>query len=274
MNSLTQNALRALLYEVVTLPKPGLVDPVDHSTHPDMDVYAFIDSSASLIPYFENCIAAAQNADDDLLNLFEKIRVLGIEAEKKMFTATGGVNTHKGAIFSLGIILTAFAYAQKNHPNYTLNDIQAIIQQMTCNILDDFHHHQDTAGKKQFAKYHLTGARGEAYRGFPTVFKIGIPYLTQTDGTTQEKLINTLLFLAANVEDSNLLKRSNDPQIFEWVKAQIKIFFERGGYQTDAGKEFLNQLNREFTKRNLSLGGTADMLIATIFVCLVQGTQI
>lgn len=274
MNSLTQNALRALLYEVVTLPKPGLVDPVDHSTHPDMDVYAFIDSSASLIPYFENCIAAAQNADDDLLNLFEKIRVLGIEAEKKMFTATGEVNTHKGAIFSLGIILTAFAYAQKNHPNYTLNDIQAIIQQMTCNILDDFHHHQDTAGKKQFAKYHLTGARGEAYRGFPTVFKIGIPYLTQTDGTTQEKLINTLLFLAANVEDSNLLKRSNDPQIFEWVKAQIKIFFERGGYQTDAGKEFLNQLNREFTKRNLSLGGTADMLIATIFVCLVQGTQI
>lgn len=274
MNSLTQNALRALLYEVVTLPKPGLVDPVDHSTHPDMDVYAFIDSSASLIPYFENCIAAAQNADDDLLNLFEKIRVLGIEAEKKMFTATGGVNTHKGAIFSLGIILTAFAYAQKNHPNYTLNDIQAIIQQMTCNILDDFHHHQDTAGEKQFAKYHLTGARGEAYRGFPTVFKIGVPYLTQTDGTTQEKLINTLLFLAANVEDSNLLKRSNDPQIFEWVKAQIKIFFERGGYQTDAGKEFLNQLNREFTKRNLSLGGTADMLIATIFVCLVQGTQI
>lgn len=274
MNSLTQNALRALLYEVVTLPKPGLVDPVDHSTHPDMGVYAFIDSSASLIPYFENCIAAAQNADDDLLNLFEKIRVLGIEAEKKMFTATGEVNTHKGAIFSLGIILTAFAYAQKNHPNYTLNDIQAIIQQMTCNILDDFHHHQDTAGEKQFAKYHLTGARGEAYRGFPTVFKIGVPYLTQTDGTTQEKLINTLLFLAANVEDSNLLKRSNDPQIFEWVKAQIKIFFERGGYQTDAGKEFLNQLNREFTKRNLSLGGTADMLIATIFVCLVQGTQI
>ena len=76
MNSLTQNALRALLYEVATLPKPGLVDPIGHSTHPDMDVYTFIDSSASLIPYFENCIAAAQTADDDLLNLFEKLRVL------------------------------------------------------------------------------------------------------------------------------------------------------------------------------------------------------
>lgn len=274
MNSLTQNALRALLYEVVTLPKPGLVDPLDHSTHPDMNIYTFIDSSASLVPYFENCIAAAQNADDNLLNLFEKIRGLGIKAEKKMFIATDSVNTHKGAIFSLGIILTAFAYAQKNYPNYTLNDIQAIIQQMTCNILDDFHHHQDTAGEKQFAKYHLTGARGEAYRGFPTVFEIGVPYLTQTNGTTQEKLINTLLFLAANIKDSNLLKRSNDPQIFEWVKSQIKIFFKRGGYHTNAGKEFLNQLNHEFTKRNLSLGGTADMLIATIFVCLVQGAQI
>jgi len=274
MNSLTQNALRALLYEVATLPKPGLVDPIGHSTHPDMDVYIFIDSSASLIPYFENCIAAVQTADDDLLNLFEKIRVLGIEAEERMFTATNGINTHKGAIFSLGIILTAFAYAQKNYANYTLNDIQAIIQQMTCNILDDFHHHQDTAGEKQFAKYHLTGARGEAYRGFPTVFKIGVPYLTQANGTTQEKLINTLLFLAANVEDSNLLKRSDDPQIFEWVKSQIEIFFKRGGYHTNAGKQFLNRLNHEFTKQNLSLGGTADMLIATIFVCLVQGIQI
>ena len=273
MNSLTQNALRALLYEVVTLPKPELVDPIDHSTHPDMNIYTFIDSSASLIPYFENCIAAAQNADD-LLNLFEKIRVLGIEAEERMFTATNGINTHKGAIFSLGIILTAFAYAQKNHLNYTLNDTQAIIQQMTCNILDDFHHHQNTAGEKQFAKYHLMGARGEAYRGFPTVFEIGVPYLMQADGTTQEKLINTLLFLAANVKDSNLLKRSDDPQIFEWVKAQIKLFFKHGGYHTDAGKKFLNQLNHEFTNRNLSLGGTADMLIATIFVCLVQGIQI
>lgn len=274
MNSLTQNALRALLYEVVTLPKPGLVDPLDHSTHPDMNIYTFIDSSASLVPYFEKCIAAAQKADDNLLNLFEKIRELGIKAEKKMFIATDSVNTHKGAIFSLGIILTAFAYAQKNYPNYTLNDIQTIIQQMTCNILDDFHHHQDTAGEKQFAKYHLTGARGEAYRGFPTVFEIGVPYLTQANGTTQEKLINTLLFLAANTKDSNLLKRSNDPQIFEWVKSQIKEFFKYGGYQTNAGKQFLNQLNHEFTKQNLSLGGTADMLIATIFVCLVQGIQI
>lgn len=270
MDSLTQNALRALLYEVVTLSKPGLVDPIDHSTHPDMDVYAFIDSSASLIPYFERCVATAQNSDSNLLEMFEKIRVLGIEAEERMFTATNGVNTHKGAIFSLGIILTAFAYAQKNCANYTLNDIQDIIRQMTCNILDDFHHHQDTAG----ARYHLTGARGEAYRGFSTVFEIGVPYLLQADGTTQEKLINTLLFLAANIEDSNLLKRSDDPQIFEWVKAQIKIFFKRGGYQTDAGKEFLNQLNHEFTNRNLSLGGTADMLIATIFVCLVRGIQI
>ena len=274
MDSLTQNALRALLYEVVTLPKPGLVDPIDHSTHPDMDVYAFIDSSASLIPYFERCVATAQNSDSNLLEMFEKIRVLGIEAEERMFMVTDGVNTHKGAIFSLGIILTAFAYAQKNCANYTLNDIQDIIRQMTCNILDDFHHHQDTAGEKQFARYHLTGARGEAYRGFSTVFEIGVPYLMQADGTTQEKLINTLLFLAANIEDSNLLKRSDDPQIFEWVKAQIKTFFKHGGYHTDAGKKFLNQLNHEFTNRNLSLGGTADMLIATIFVCLVRGIQI
>ena len=274
MDSLTQKALRALLYEVVTLPKPGLVDPIGHSTHPDMNIYTFIDSSTSLIPYFEKCIAAAQNADNNLLNLFKKIRVLGIEAEERMFTATDGINTHKGAIFSLGIILTAFAYAQKNYPNYTLNDIKDIIRQMTCNILNDFHHHQDTAGEKQFAKYHLTGARGEAYHGFPTVFEIGVPYLMQADGTTQEKLINTLLFLSANVEDSNLLKRSDDPQIFEWIKAQIMIFFKHGGYHTDTGKKFLNQLNQEFTNRNLSLGGTADMLIATIFVCLVQGIQI
>lgn len=274
MNSLTQNALRALLYEVVTFPKPGLVDPIDHSTHPDMDVYTFIDSSFSLIPYFEKCIASAQKTNSNPLELFEEIRIHGVEAEKKMFAATNNVNTHKGAIFSLGIILTAFAYAKKNFSNYTLDNIQTIIQQMTCNILNDFYQQQVTAGEKQFIKYHLAGARGEAHQGFPTVFKIGVPYLSKVQGSTQEKLIDTLLFIAANVKDSNLLKRSNDPNIFKWIKSQVNKFFQYGGYQTDEGKNFLNHLNQEFIQRNLSLGGTADMLIATIFVCLIKGIQI
>lgn len=274
MNPLTQNALQALLYEVVTLPKPGLVDPLDHSTHPDMNVYTFIDSTISLTPYFEQCIIDAQNSNGNFPNLFNQIRTHGIQAEKRMFIITHNINTHKGAIFSLGIILTAFAYAQKNCQNYTLNDIQDTIRQMTCNILDDFHQQQQTAGEKQFAKYHLTGARGEAYCGFPTVFRIGVPYLMQANGTTQEKLVNALLFLAANVKDSNLLKRSCDPNIFNWIKLQVHKFFQCGGYQAPEGKIFLNHLNQEFIQRNLSLGGTADMLIATIFVCLVQGIEI
>jgi Triphosphoribosyl-dephospho-CoA synthetase len=99
-DALVGDALRALLYEVSVNPKPGLVDPVSSGPHPDMDVFTFIDSSMSLRRYFSRCVEQGTTFQgDDLRALFLAIRPAGVEAEKAMFEATKGVNTHKGAIF-------------------------------------------------------------------------------------------------------------------------------------------------------------------------------
>lgn len=102
---LVSTALAAMLYEVSVNPKPGLVDPVDAGPHPDMNVFMFIDSAVSLRRYFDECVAAGEQFTGGLTalpDLFQTIRPAGIEAEKDMFGATHGVNTHKGAIFFTG----------------------------------------------------------------------------------------------------------------------------------------------------------------------------
>ena len=276
-NLLTQQALKALLYEVVTLPKPGLVDPLDHTTHPDMDIYRFIDSILSLENYFNYCANVSSNfKGNNLTYLFNKIRQAGIQAEKDMFIATNNVNTHKGAIFSLGILVSAFAYSITQNHTKEPQKVQVVIKKMLTNLLSDFQYNKlnnkilKTAGEQQFIKYHLYGARGEAAAGFPTIFKYGFPYLKNSTGCWQNRLLDTLMYLAKNTKDSNLLKRSNNPQIFKWLNKKIDIYFKLGGANTKKGKKYLYYLNNEFNNMNYSLGGTADMLIASIFVYLIE----
>jgi len=107
---IVNHALRALLYEVTVNPKPGLVDPLSAGPHPDMNAFMFIDSALSLAPYFNACAAAGvAYTAVDLTGLFKQIRGIGVQAEQTMFAATKGVNTHKGAVFSLGGVLTGRA---------------------------------------------------------------------------------------------------------------------------------------------------------------------
>ena len=101
-------AVRALLYEVTTTPKPGLVDRRNSGSHRDMDVFTFMDSAAALYPYFEACTRTGrETAEQPAPETFAALRPLGCEAEGEMLDATGGVNTHKGAVFSVGIVCAA-----------------------------------------------------------------------------------------------------------------------------------------------------------------------
>ena len=101
-------AVRALLYEVTTTPKPGLVDRRNSGSHKDMDVFTFMDSAAALYPYFEDCARTGrETAEQPAPETFAALRPLGCEAEGEMLDATGGINTHKGAVFSVGIVCAA-----------------------------------------------------------------------------------------------------------------------------------------------------------------------
>ena len=264
-NEIVQNAEKALLYEVVTNPKPGLVDPADRGPHPDMNIYMFINSSLSLEKYFVQAAEIGSNfAGQDLRQMFGSLRQAGIKAEKTMFAATNNVNTHKGAIFSLGLFVCASSYCQKNG-----RDEFTVIRKMTKGLVKhDLGQKQETAGERQFLQYGKGGVRAEAEAGYPLVQNIALPFLAATNGDLNMRLLDTLMKIVSQIEDSNLIKRAGTPNVIEWAHEQAKKYLALGGYGTSAGKQFMIKLNRIFKEKNYSLGGSADLLIITIFMAL------
>ncbi|MFT8824816.1 MAG: triphosphoribosyl-dephospho-CoA synthase CitG [Liquorilactobacillus mali] len=275
---LAEIAVTALLYEVVTNPKPGLVDPASNGAHKDMDVFTFIESAQSLRSYFHLAQEIGfEFAGNSLPEMFNQLRRVGVEAERKMFHATNGVNTHKGAIFSLGIFVCATAYLQKNGV-YSQSTLTATIKAMLINLLqNDFKEVSKkpkdklSAGEFQFLKYKTMGIRGEAAAGYPAVFDLALPFLKSTKGNINERLLNTLMYIAGHASDSNLIKRAQSLTILDEMKSWSARFFELGGSQTVTGIQFLNELDEVFKRRNLSLGGSADLLILTIFAGRIEG---
>lgn len=269
MSKIVQNALRALLYEVVTWPKPGLVDSVSQGPHPDMNVYLFIDSSVSLTDYFKEAEKIGrQFSDVDLTGMFRELRQAGIKAEKTMFTATHGINTHKGAIFSLGLFTCAVSYCQK----HGLADEFAVVKRMTCGLVaHDLGKKSNTAGERQFLRYGLGGVRAEAEAGYPIIRDVALPFLTKSSGSLQTRLLDTLMKIASVSVDSNLIKRAGSLQVITWLHEQAKEYLQLGGFVTKEGKHFLQHLNEVCLNHNYSLGGCADLLIVTIFLGLEEG---
>lgn len=271
-------AVQALIEEVMVHPKPGLVDPVSHGAHPDMDVFTFISSALSLEPYFIDITnLAIKFSQKDLRVLFSQIRKLGMKAEKTMFQATRGINTHKGAIFSLGILVTATSYELSHRSTLTLLGIQNTIKKMLLGLtVHDFLNIKEkpkeklTAGEKEYLKYGLTGIRGQAESGFPIVFNYSFPFLKSTNITDRNsQLVDTLMVIVQHIKDSNLVKRADQLSVLSWIKEQAQIYFKLGASQTVGGNNFLKKLDLIFTDCHLSLGGSADLLILTIFLDLV-----
>lgn len=270
MNSskhLASAALKALLYEVNVQPKPGLVDPVDHSTHLDMDVFTFIDSAVALQPYFEKFVQAGIDFDgENLTALFKLIRPIGIEAEKAMFEATGGTNTHKGAIFSLGILLAASGYDADN--------IRLVVEKMLRGLTEhdfkDLDHKKNlTNGERMYLQYGITGIRGEAEKGYPIVFEKSLPFLKARFGNDfGTVLLDTLMVIVSESYDSNVVKRGNLDSL-ENIQKYAEDILEAGGCSHPEGREILDDMNSYCNENNLSLGGSADLLIITIYLFLI-----
>lgn len=271
-DQLTQLAQQALLDEMMAWPKPGLVDPVEHGAHPDMDAFTFVNSSLSLHHYlYQAALLGIRTTSTDYPALFKELREFGKVAEQAMFKATAGVNTHKGAVFTLGILVTATANSWRRLHRVDLQDIQITVRKMLTDLVkDDLGHlsqgQATTAGEQQYVKYGLTGIRGEAQAGYPAVFTVGLPIFIKTEGDLNRRIIQTFLHLALHTEDSSLIKRAQTPVILEWKNEQINHCLSLGGITTSAGRAVLLEIEQEFSQRHLSFGGTADLLIATIFL--------
>ena len=257
-------ACRALLYEVCTTPKPGLVDREGNGSHQDMDIFTFMDSVSALWPYFEICTRIGrQTANQNAGETFRQIRFAGRKAEASMFSATKGINTHKGAIFSMGILCAALGRLPRRQwkcPDIVLKECGSIAKGL---VAHDFagltEENAVTMGQRLYLYHQITGIRGQMEAGLPAVKDVGLPALKE--GIAHGLSVNdagcrALLALITAADDTNLIARSSLKTHREIVR-QVKDLLERHPYPD---RQTLNQLDLEFVEKNLSPGGSADLL--------------
>ena len=176
---ISEAAVRALIREAETTPKPGLVDRRNNGSHPDMSLEILLRSARSLKPYFCECARAGMKLEE--ADAFPTLRALGMEAEKTMLNSTGGVNAHKGAIFSLGLLAASAAACLRSF-EADAEKICARAGRMAAPHMEAHFRslRAETAysfGDRLFLATGLRGARGEAADGFPSVLRIALPAL-------------------------------------------------------------------------------------------------
>jgi len=249
----------ALREELATFPKPGLVSHVDSGSHPDMDADCFLRAIAAMEPFFAG-LAAAGEAGAPLGDL----QRIGLCAETAMLEATGGKNTHRGAIFSLGL-LAAAAGRSGQHRSATLGDIVrecwAGDLPVPCEI------EASTEGIARCQRHGVEGARGEARSGFPSVYRTGLPALCRALESVDRPSARVQVFfvLLASCEDTTLLKRGG-AEGAGFARAEARRFLAEGGVLSSGWAARAATIHRAFVARNLTAGGVADLLAATLFV--------
>lgn len=282
---LAEYGQKAILYEAALTPKPGLVDAVDPGAHRDMNIYTFIDSCAGLFKGFYLYGRAGLLCSLDEKGLFSEARNIGIGVERDMFKATGNVNTHKGINFSLGIVLAAAGRYLKESKktaagNFTERDtagIAEIVRGMTAGLVErDFKGLNKketlTNGERLYLETGFSGIRGEVEKGFPTVVEMALPRLRFVSGlnmSTESKLLDVLFHIMKVSEDSNVVGRGGFKAL-DFVRGQAGEFIEGGGTFNEDYKEKIEQMNKVFIEKNISPGGSADLLSVTLFFAFLE----
>ena len=271
-------AVRGLLYEVSTTPKPGLVDRNNSGSHSDMDFFTFLDSSASLIPWFREffCLGWDHSSEPDG-QIFERLRYAGQRAETAMFSATGGINTHKGLVFASAILCGALGkvHAGRKLPLPFTDVLQECRRLGKCS-LSDLHRPPNvqpplpTNGERIFTAYGIQGARGEAAAGFPSAVQIGLPSLKKwlfSGFSLNDAAAMALLTLISEVDDTNMVHRGG-PELAKKSKEQAKRLLST--VTKENFKETLNSLDHQYITDNLSPGGCADLLAVSLMFYFLE----
>ena len=262
MQRLAVSAVRALYRELTLYPKPGLVSLIDSGSHQDMNAETFIRSLFSLRHYFYEMALAGQQSVD-----FTILKRLGIEAERRMLIATKGINTHRGAIFMLGLLVSAAAVCTR------VEDIPFYIQAHWGQDLAKHAGNKQSHGAIVLAQYQVGGAREEALSGFPHIFKIGLPTLKEAHTLGAERAYLQCFFaLMAEVNDTNILYRQGLPGL-AFIKDSAQGFLQHGGARQADYWIQAQRIHHAFVARNLSPGGVADLLAACIFLADWEQSQ-
>ncbi|MEJ0085251.1 MAG: triphosphoribosyl-dephospho-CoA synthase MdcB [Pseudomonadota bacterium] len=268
LEAIARSAVYCLLLELETWPKPGLVSHVDSGSHDDMDAGTFRRSAAAIAPYLRELVDAGACGSG-----MTRLRMIGIDAEAAMFAATAGVNTHRGAIFGLGLLCAAAGARTAGHvdPGLSLGAVVATLWGGA--ILDGpvlLHSH----GSKARRRFGAGGARREAASGFPSVFGIGLPALRESaraqPDDAEAARVATCFALIAALEDTNLLYRAGLPGL-RFARRAARTFLDAGGVATPDWRDNARAVHESFVARGLSPGGAADLLTCTLFVDAHEG---
>jgi holo-ACP synthase / triphosphoribosyl-dephospho-CoA synthase len=255
-SSLKNQITFALLAEVSAFPKFGLVTPFSSGIHTDMNIDTFIDSIAVI----SKEIAKANELEfRDWTSYFNDLRTIGKVAEQKMFDMTKGINAHKGAVFTLLMIIGGWRQCR------SLEMLTETIQQLAVSLhadFEDLHFKSElTEGEKQYIASGNKGIRGLALSGYSPHLIDALKFYRMNDVDINEKMVKTLLFLMSRLDDTTVIKRIGEDGLI-WLQEQSMKVLEENLYWLD--------FNAECQQRNCSAGGSADMLSAVILLDLLE----
>lgn len=242
-------AERALRLELDTTPKPGLVDRQDNGAHKDMDYALMSKSISALRPYLTRlAVESAKDIDP------AKIKEIGIEAEKAMLKATGGVNTHKGALFCIGLSVAAASYLASTTGSVEAYSFKELVSRAASEIPSA----RGTHGAEAKRSFKAVGALENARAAYPELFADWLPYYRSLEGDPF-RCHKTLLHIMTTLDDTNILHRRGAEGLAH-AEAEAARLLE------DFSESGLSSLNKDFIRENISPGGSADMLSLTIFI--------
>lgn len=269
-----QYLTQAILLEVSTHPKPGLVTRLSNGAHKDMSIFTFMMSSAVLSKAFNDLQDIGQAHRGTLAELFCKLRSYGVGAEAELLRVTKGVNTQRGILFAGGIVSAVSGYAM--NMGLSRDALLPLIKEMAAGLvakeLKNLDHAAMTAGEKLYYKYGITGIRGEVENGFPSVVNYGLPALEDAfdkGATINDALVHALISLMTVVEDSNVIWRTDYDTLLE-VQRIAKNIMSLGSVFTEKGRMAIAETERYFLQRRISPGGSADLLSVTITLYLLE----
>lgn len=258
-------AVRSLYQELALYPKPGLVSFIDNGSHADMDAATFMRSLFALRHYYARICRAGYDGAP-----FAELKKLGIAAEQRMMAATKGINTHRGAIFALGLLCAAMGRVRALRMTLTPAALRtALLLHWGEELAAHTRASGDSHGLQAAARHAASGAREEGALGLPSVFDVGLPALQATlarRAPMHHARVDAIFALMAHISDTNIYHRGGTDGATT-VRNAARQFLAQGGTASPQWQERALECHQRFVAQRLSPGGAADLLAAT---CLVH----
>jgi triphosphoribosyl-dephospho-CoA synthase len=260
-------AVDALIDEADLSPKPALVDRRGNGAHTDLHLGLMHASALSLWPAFKEMAEAAVEIGE-VDSLREAIGRIGREGEQAMLTTTNGVNTHRGAIWALGLLVTAAALEPQSSSANAVS-----LRAARLALLDDRYAPKPLSHGAQVAlRYGARGAREEAQLGFPSVLQRGLPQLKRSRANghgEQNARLDALLAIMTNLADTCVLYRAGEEGL-QTMQNGAQAVLDAGGSASLSGRRRLHELDQQLIALNASPGGAADLLAATLLLDRIE----